>query len=85
MDPLTWKQEILTVAIFEPEVFDTIFQNIVTENDEGRLIFRDVDSRQMTPFTESNADSRFRDRLLPAGAACLALAWQHRSKLGIRD
>ena len=85
MDPLTWKPEILTVAIFEPEVFDTIFQNIVTENDEGRLIFRDVDSRQMTPFTESNADSRFRDRLLPAGAACLALAWQHRSKLGIRD
>ena len=85
MDPLTWKPEILTVAIFEPEVFDTIFQNIVTENDEGRLIFRDVDSRQMTPFTESNADSRFRDRLLPAGAACLALAWQHRSELGIRD
>jgi hypothetical protein len=85
MDPLMWKPEILTVAIFEPEVFDTIFRDMVTENDEGRLIFRDAETKQMTPFTESNTNDRIRDRLLPAGAGCLALAWQHRSELGIRD
>jgi hypothetical protein len=85
LDPLTWKPEILTVAVFKPEVFDTIFRDIVTENDEGKLMFPDEGSTRMTPFTEDNVKPSFRDRLLPAGAACLELAWRYRGEMGIRD
>ena len=83
LDPLTWKPEILTAAVFEPEVFDTLFHDMVAENDEGRFIFRDAETKSMIPFTEGNVDTSFRDTYLPAGTACLALAWRHRQALGI--
>jgi hypothetical protein len=85
MDPLTWKPEILTVAVFEAEVFDTLFRDIVKENDEGKLIFNDDRSTAGISFTEDNVKHRIRGRMLTAGKACLYLAWEHRQTLGIRD
>lgn len=85
LDPLTWKPEILTVAIFEPAVFDNIFNDIIRENEEGRLIFRDGWSTAGIAFTEDNVSHRIRGRMLTAGQACLWLAWKHRRELGIRD
>jgi hypothetical protein len=83
LDPLTWKPEILTAAVWEPDVFDSVFRDMVAENDEGRFIFRDPETKAMIPFTEGNVDTSFRGTFLPAGTACLALAWRHRTALGI--
>jgi hypothetical protein len=85
LDPLTWKPEILTVAIFEPNVYDTIFRDIIKENDEGRIIFRDDSSQEGFPFTEDRVKDFTNGTMLPAGTACLVLAWKRRRELGIRD
>ena len=85
LDPLTWKPEILTVAIFDPIVFDTVFRDIIRENDEGKLVFVDDRSTAGIPFTEDNVTHRIRGRMLTAGQACLWLAWKYRRELRIHD
>lgn len=84
-DPLTWKPEILSVAIFAPEVFDEVFQNIVRENDEGTLVFADEGNMAGIPFTEFNIEHHARGKMLTAGQACLRLAWRHRVVLGLTE
>lgn len=83
LDPLTWKPEILTVAIFSATAFDRIFADIVYENDEGRLVFADDRARAGISFTEENVEYRIGSRMLTAGQACLRLAWLHRVELGL--
>ena len=82
LDPLSWKPEILTVAIFEPAAFDEIFADIVDKNEEGELVFGDSETRTGIRFTEYNIDHWARiGRMLTAGQACLRLAWYHRDFL----
>lgn len=83
LDPLTWKPEILTVAIFEDEFFDKVFRDIVEMNDEGQLIFQDSRYRAGIPFTYENIEHRATGRMLMSGKACLRLAWRHREHLGL--
>jgi hypothetical protein len=75
VDPLTFATDMLTVAVIEAARFDALFGDLVSHNDEGRVL-------EGLPFTAANID-RFvhREPTQAAGAALLSLAWQHRESL----
>lgn len=75
VDPLTFATDMLTVAVFEASRFDALFGDLVSHNDEGRVL-------EGLPFTASNVE-RFvhHEPTQAAGAALLSLAWQHREAL----
>jgi hypothetical protein len=82
IDPLYFKPELLTICIFQAEVFDAIFASITSDNEEGVLLVGP--NRRGIPFTASNiklyADNK---ETAMAGAMCLKLAWRHRRKLDL--
>jgi hypothetical protein len=81
IDPLSWKPELLTVAIFGSDVFDVVFKDIVLRSDEGTLIVREGVG---LPFTKETIDDYATSRSTRPGAqACLTLAWRHRRTLGL--
>lgn len=75
VDPLTFATDMLTVAVIEAEPFDELFGDLVAHNEEGRVL-------EGLAFTAENVE-RFahREPTQAAGAALLALAWQHRAML----
>lgn len=75
VDPLTFATDMLTVAVIDAPLFDELFGKLVTNNDEGRVL-------EGLAFTEQNIE-RFvhNEPTQAAGAALLALAWQHRESL----
>jgi hypothetical protein len=76
LDPLSWKPELLTVAIFKKEVFKAIFGDDMKGNYEGTII-EDIE------FTEENVQHYVRNSNTRLGAkACLQLAWKNRIELG---
>jgi transcriptional regulator with XRE-family HTH domain len=83
LDPLTLCGELLSVAIIDAEVFDTVFAGLVLTNQEGNVVTADP-TRPTTgiPFTEAHV-RRLLDKEPLAGpaAACLSLAWRHRALL----
>jgi hypothetical protein len=81
VDPLSLVADILTVAVFDADVFDAVFPAVVAGNAEGRLI--NGQDQTGFSFTEQNI-ARFADGAGPmqaAGAAVLQLAWKHRAFL----
>jgi hypothetical protein len=95
-DPLTFATDILAAVVFDAPVFDELFAGLVAHNDEGRIVSAhagatadvsdaasaDAASAGGIPFTADTV-GRFarRERMQAAGAALLALAWQHRTIL----
>jgi hypothetical protein len=81
VDPLTLVADILTVAVFDADLFDTAFSGLVADNAEGRV----VTSRGETGFSfTEQVVSRFTSGTEPmqaAGSAVLQLAWDHRALL----
>lgn len=76
MDALTLYGELLTVAVFEAELYDAIFGAMVNNNSEGSV------AAAALPFEEHTVRQLLdRDRLAPAAAGCVELAWQHRRLL----
>jgi hypothetical protein len=82
IDALCLKPELLTVCVFDANVFDRIFADMVSVDSEGVLLVGP--NRKGIPFTcanvrlyADNADTT------SAGAACLKLAWRHRRELGL--
>jgi hypothetical protein len=81
LDALTFVGDVLTVAVFDADVFDEIFGGLVDSNDEGVITGDRPGSRRFT------FDRATIDRLLAGGtmtsnsAACLLLAWRHRESL----
>ncbi|MFJ8686497.1 helix-turn-helix domain-containing protein [Micromonospora wenchangensis] len=76
VDALNYVGDVLTVAIFDADVFDSIFGEMIEQNDEG-----EVDSEEF-PFTpESIRRILDRETVAPSGAACLHLAAQHHAIL----
>ncbi|GGM92623.1 hypothetical protein GCM10011609_32580 [Lentzea pudingi] len=75
VDPLTFATDMLTVAVIEASRFDELFGDLVSHNEEGQVL-------RGLPFTAANVE-RFvhREPTQAAGAALLALAWQHRAEL----
>jgi hypothetical protein len=86
VDPLSFAADILTVAVFDGDVFDRLFAGLVAANAEGRVIGPGAAAAPGVPgvpFT-GEAIRRLADGLQPmqaAGAAVLQLAWQHRRSL----
>jgi transcriptional regulator with XRE-family HTH domain len=69
VDVLNYVGDVLTVAVFDADVFDDVFGDMVSENDEG-----DVDSEEYT-FTAECIERLLRsESIAPSGAACLSLA-----------
>jgi hypothetical protein len=81
VDPLTMVVDILTVAVFDGDVFDAAFGQLVSVNAEGRLVSGPAASG--VPLT-GEAVAKFAggaEPMQPAGAALLKLAWQYRVQL----
>jgi hypothetical protein len=81
VDPLTLVADILTVAVFDADLFDATFTGLVADNSEGRVLASD--DKTGFSFTEQ-AVSRFTSGAEPmqaAGTAVLQLAWKHRALL----
>ncbi|MGZ3143750.1 hypothetical protein ACVDFE_17490 [Lentzea chajnantorensis] len=75
VDPLTFATDVLTVAVFDAALFDELFGDLVAHNDEGRVLAG-------LGFTAENVERFVHDEpTQAAGAALLALAWQHRETL----
>jgi hypothetical protein len=88
LDPLTWKPEILVACIFYEEAFDTIFASMVQRNLQGPLLHSRIGSPSVSglPFSREAVSMYANDPgTLPAGRACLALAWQSRKLLAITE
>lgn len=81
VDPLTLVADILTVAVFDSDLFDAAFSGLVADNAEGRVVTGP--GKTGFSFTEQVV-SRFAGGTEPmqaAGAAVLQLAWNHRALL----
>ncbi|MDX8053078.1 hypothetical protein SK571_27185 [Lentzea sp. BCCO 10_0798] len=75
VDPLTFATDMLTVAVIEASRFDELFGDLVSHNEEGQVL-------RGLPFTAGNVERFARhEPTQAAGAALLALAWQHREEL----
>ncbi|WP_322759095.1 transcriptional regulator [Frankia sp. Cr2] len=85
VDPLTLVVDMLQAAVFDADVFDTLFANLVTTNAEGQVIGTRSDGSGAVrgiPFTAETVE-RYAgtEPMQPAGAALLRLAWRHRDVL----
>ena len=81
VDPLTLATDILTVAVFDSDLYDAVFDGLVELNAEGRVV--SVDGSAAIPCTAATV-GRFSGGSEPtqaAGAALLRLAWQHQGLL----
>jgi hypothetical protein len=88
LDPLTWKPEILTVCVFESDVFDFIFRDALLklrapddhdETTEGTILCGAAATG--IPFDQEHVDRYLGGDMRDAGKACLSLAWHHRTVL----
>lgn len=82
VDPLTLATDLLTVAVFDADLYDELFGRLVDSNDEG-LVLSGVDGvGGGISFTAANVE-RFvwRERMQAAGAAVLERAWEHRDAI----
>jgi transcriptional regulator with XRE-family HTH domain len=76
LDALTLFGEILTVAVIDADLFDSMAGDFVDYNDEGTVL------NSRVPFTRAGVDQILNGgRLAPAGAVCIQLAWQHRDTI----
>ena len=86
VDPLTFAADILTVAVFDSDVFDRVFAGLVAANAEGRVIGPDAPAVPGVPGVPFTGEAIRRlgggpESMQAAGAAVLHLAWQHRNSL----
>ncbi|MFC8044710.1 helix-turn-helix domain-containing protein [Nocardia sp. NPDC057353] len=83
LDALTLAATLLTVVVIDNDAFDDMFGAAVRYNDEGEIVgIGDGRGTDGVPFTRE-AVTRMLDTepMAAPGAACLALAWQHRHSL----
>lgn len=83
VDALTLAATILTVVVLDDDVFSEAFGSAVRFNDEGEIVAAaggvPIDG---VPFTAEAVSRVLENEPMAApGAACLSLAWQHRSQL----
>lgn len=82
LDALTLAATILTVVVLDDDAFRVAFHTVVRYNDEGEIVGVGADAAEGVPFTEACVGRMLTSEpLAPPGAACLALAWQHREVL----
>jgi hypothetical protein len=76
LDALTLACEVLTVAVFEPDLYDELAAEFVTSNEEGTFVTEHVAFDEVTVKGVLGSG-----RMAPAAAGLLALAWKHRATL----
>jgi hypothetical protein len=83
--PLTLSTSMLTVVVISDDVFTSLFGAMVRVNEEGELVAVGGGTpADGVPFTESTVTRLLTSEpMASSGAACLALAWQHRARLGL--
>lgn len=83
LDAVTLAGEILTVAVFDAPTYDALFAGMVNENTEGDVLTTGTARpTPLIPFAEPIVRQLLDDnRLAPAAAGCLHLAWQHRHQI----
>ncbi|QIS23425.1 helix-turn-helix domain-containing protein [Nocardia terpenica] len=83
LDALTLAATILTVVVIDDEVFDEVFGATVRFNEEGEVVASGGgQAADGVPFTAAAIERLLETEPVAApGAACLALAWQHRHSL----
>ncbi|WP_344266227.1 hypothetical protein [Actinomadura napierensis] len=80
VDALNYVGDVFTVAVFDADIFDKIFDGMVEQNDEGDVV--SSDDRQAFNFDGPTIERLLRtEPIAPSGAACLYLAWQHRDAI----
>jgi transcriptional regulator with XRE-family HTH domain len=81
-EPLTLTVELVTVAVIEAPVFDTLFSKMVAVNEEGAAVSTEAGRPTVgIPFTEACRERLRTEPLAPSARACIELAWQHRHQL----
>lgn len=83
-DPLTLCPEVVTASIIDGDTYDEIFEDIQTENDEGRMRGERMLGGKIVgyPFTEKGvSELLLRTDLSPATRAGLETAWRNRDQL----
>lgn len=78
LDALTLGATQLTVAVIDDHVFDRLFADLVSTNDEGQVVGRG--GRADIPFT-ADAIDRLDPRLSSSALTLLRLAWRDRNLL----
>ena len=86
VNPLTFAADILTVAVFDSDLFDDLFAGLVAANAEGRVIGPGAQAGPGVPGVPFTGEAVRRlaggsESMQAAGAAVLQLAWQHRGRL----
>jgi hypothetical protein len=83
VDPLTLATDLLIACVIEDQVYDEIFGQTVSTNEEGKLLGNVAEGQvQLWPFTEEVVNSAVSGgKMQAAGAALLRLAWQNRASL----
>jgi hypothetical protein len=82
-DPLTLATDMLSVAVFDADLFDATFAGLVRANAEGHIVGPDGAGAGVgVAFGAPNIE-RFTlaEPMQPAGAALLRIAWEHRDVL----
>ncbi|HYU46912.1 MAG TPA: hypothetical protein VEK84_12145 [Terriglobales bacterium] len=81
LDALNFVADVLTVAVFDADVFDDIFDSLVEANEEG-TVASSGQNREHFDFDRSTIDRLLStEAMAPSGAACLSLAWHHRDSI----
>ncbi len=78
VDPLTLATDMLCVVVIDAPVFDIVFEALEQDNAEGSLVELSGDGRLGVAFGDAEISNlRKHGHTQAAGAAVLALAWQH--------
>ena len=80
IDALNYVGDLFTVAIFDADVFDEVFDQLVELNEEG-TVTSGRDRQHFTFGSPTIHDLLNTEPMAPSGAACLYLAWQQRQLL----
>lgn len=83
LDALTLAATILTVVVYDDDVFDRVFGAATRYNDEGEIVaVGDGQPAEGVPFTGASVERLLRSEPMASpGAACLALAWRQRDQI----
>jgi hypothetical protein len=86
VDPLSLAADQLTVLVLDAPLFDELFGSLVHANEEGRVVAREPDAKPGAAagvgFSAGNVKHYSGDEpIVPASAALLRLAWEHREML----
>ncbi len=82
VEPVAFWVDILTVAVIDAPVFDRLFADMVSANDESTLVSAvPGDPRAGVPFAPDTQRQLGGVNVAPLTSACLALAFHHRDLL----